>query len=207
MQHKKLRITTMTAGLLLAGGLLVSSGVQAGEPSAAALADTCAGCHGTDGVSAGPSMPTIAGMPAGYLKELMRAFKSGERPSTIMGRLTQGYSEAEIDQISDVYAAKSWGNAVINPNLKEGTTVDAAQAATGKKAAKRCGKCHEDGGRSTEDDTPRLAGQWVDYLIFKMEDYKNPDMTVPQPKKMKKQIDKLSAEQLKAIAHFYASQQ
>ena len=34
----------------------------AATPSARMLANTCAGCHGTDGSSVGPASPTIAGI-------------------------------------------------------------------------------------------------------------------------------------------------
>ncbi|MBF0622464.1 MAG: cytochrome c4 [Magnetococcales bacterium] len=204
MQHKKL--TLLAAGVLVAGGLLSGSPASAGEATASMLANTCAGCHGTDGVSAGPSMPSLAGMPAGYLKEVMADFASGDRPSTIMQRIAKGYSESEIAKISSHFAAQKWVNASPGPNLKNGTMVDSAKAAQGEKSAKKCGKCHEDSGRSIEDDTPRLAGQWTDYMRIKFNEYKDADLDMPQPKKMKKQIDKLSAEQLDAIAHFYASQ-
>lgn len=207
MQHK--RMIFIAAGALVASGLFAGSSAQAdshGGASAAMLANTCAGCHGPNGVSGGPSMPSIAGMPAGYLNEIMAEFKSGDRPSTIMGRLAQGYTDEEVAKISDFYAKQAWGSAAVTDNLKNYTPIDDAMAAKGRKYAKKCGKCHEDNGRSIEDDTPRLAGQWLNYLQIKMDEYKDPDLSVPQPKKMKKQINKLSAEKLDAISHFYASQ-
>ena len=64
--------------------LLGAAPLSAAGPSASMLADTCAGCHGVDGSSVGPASPSIAGMSAEYFTETMEAFKSGERPSTIM---------------------------------------------------------------------------------------------------------------------------
>nr|CRH06976.1 Cytochrome subunit of sulfide dehydrogenase FccA [Candidatus Magnetococcus massalia] len=217
MQKKKMNSLFM-AGALLAGSMIMGAQAQAGShgggmASAKALSDTCAGCHGTDGVAVGPAMPTIAGQPAAHIAEVMKEYKAGERPSTIMGRISKGYSDAEIDAIAKYLAKETWGNNVANPRLamKTGTPftkVDDALAAKGEKYAKKlkCGKCHEDAGRSTEDDMPRMAGQWVDYLLIKMDDYKNPDMKVPQPKKMKKRMKKATLEQLQAISHYYASQ-
>jgi sulfide dehydrogenase cytochrome subunit len=153
-------------------------------------------------------MPTLAGMPKGLMTALMGEFKSGDRPSTIMQRIAKGYTDKQIGQIADHFAAQKWQNATsLNALLaSKATKVDSGLAAEGKKLAKKCGKCHEDDGRSTADDTSRLAGQWLDYLLFKMADYKNPDMDVPQGKKMRKQMDKKSLEDLTAIAHYYASQ-
>lgn len=205
MQQKAKRTLVLTGGLL-AGVLTMSATPALAEMSAEMLSNTCAGCHGTNGVSAGPSMPTIAGLPAEHIKNMMKGFKSGERPSTIMDRISKGYSDEEIATIAAFFAKQKWGNAVSGPNSKTATAVDAKLAKEGKKAVDKCAKCHEDDGRAQEDDVPRMAGQWLDYMLIRMEDYKNANLKVPQPEKMAKQMDKKSADELKAIAHFWASQ-
>jgi cytochrome subunit of sulfide dehydrogenase len=71
------------------------------------LAATCANCHGTQGKAVeGASVPGLAGMPASYIAEQMRAFKSGARPATVMHQLAKGYSEAQIDAIAAYFAAQ-----------------------------------------------------------------------------------------------------
>lgn len=206
MHHTKKRAFALAGGILASGLLLGSVAVAA--PSAEMLSNTCAGCHGPDGVSAGPAMPTIAGQPAGFAGEILNQYRTGERHSTIMTRIAKGYTEEQLNAIAGFYGKlpwKSWENAA---QSKMATPVDEALAKAGAALHKKakCSKCHEEDGRSTEDDTPRIAGQWVDYLIVKFEDYKNPDVDVPQPKKMAKSINKLSMDDLKALAHFYASQ-
>ena len=52
--------------LALTGAICMSGSAQAGEATARMLADTCAGCHGTDGGSQGPASPSIAGLDASY---------------------------------------------------------------------------------------------------------------------------------------------
>ena len=205
--RKKSRTILFAAGLAIAG-LAVGQAEAGSNPTSAALAVTCAGCHGTNGNSGGPAMPTIAGMPKELFITLMKEFKSKERPATIMDRIAKGYTDKQMAQMGDFFAKQKWQNATsLNPVLaKLATQPDPALAKKGKKLAKKCGKCHEDGGRSTEDDTVRVAGQWLEYLLFKMADYKNADMDVPQPKKMKKQMKKKSLDELNAIAHYYASQ-
>ena len=85
------------AGLPLLGLLL------AGLPHPAMAADpppgatSCSGCHAPAG-SAG-FMP-IAGRDAAELSASMQAFRSGERPSTLMGRLMKGFSPDEIQAIA-----------------------------------------------------------------------------------------------------------
>ncbi|MBF0381911.1 MAG: c-type cytochrome [Magnetococcales bacterium] len=206
MQRAKIHMVVLAGGFLVGGMMFGTSKAEAGA-TGAMLANTCAGCHGTNGLSGGPAMPTIAGMPAEYLDTIMADFKSGDRPSTIMGRIAKGYDVKETALISKFFASKKWENAMSAPQSQNRTMIDAKKAKKGKKLAKKakCGKCHEDDGMAQDEDTPRMAGQWVDYLIFKMQDLKNKHLDVPQPKKMAKRIKKLSASELEAIAHFYAA--
>ncbi len=169
---------------------------------AAMLANTCAGCHGTLGDSMGPATPTIAGLEADYIVEVMEDYKSGERHSTIMTRIAKGYSDKEIEQMAAFFSAQPYnGYAQIAADDK---------AAMGKKLHDNyCEKCHEDGGTSVED-TP-LAGQWMPYMKYTIMDYLNGHNN-PE-KKMKKAVDKMIAEHPKMskaqlaedLAHYYAS--
>lgn len=201
MQHKKMS-TLVIAGALLAGGLMASPANAA--PTAEALAGPCAACHGTDGVSAGPSTPTLAGLNKNFLMDMMKAFKSGDRPSTIMDRISQGYSDEDIEKIASYFAGMKFATLPKQSQNLESTMVDSALVKKGKEDSKKCEKCHEDDGVSQEDDIPRVAGQWVDYLLIQMADYKSGHL--PMTKKMKKQVEKKSMDELNAIAHFWASQ-
>jgi sulfide dehydrogenase cytochrome subunit len=71
------------------------------------LAANCAQCHGTEGRTAtGAALPAIAGMPREYLLAQLQAFKAGTRPSTIMQQLARGYSDAQLAQLADFFAAQ-----------------------------------------------------------------------------------------------------
>ena len=52
------------------------------------------------------AVPGLAGMPAGYLIEQMKAFKAGTRPATVMHQMSKGYSDAQIDQLAAYFAAQ-----------------------------------------------------------------------------------------------------
>jgi sulfide dehydrogenase cytochrome subunit len=93
----------------------ISLGLCAGAASAQnaqalntrALAATCANCHGTQGAAVpNASVPGLAGMPASYIVEQMRAFKAGTRPATVMHQLAKGYSDAQIETIAAYFAAQ-----------------------------------------------------------------------------------------------------
>ena len=67
------------------------------------LAWSCAGCHGPDGHS--PSMiPSLYGRTAAAIGETLRAYRADRMPSTVMGRIAKGYSDAEIDSVAQAIA-------------------------------------------------------------------------------------------------------
>lgn len=189
------------ATAIIGGCFMLYTPVWAESPSQAAmLSNTCAGCHGTNGTSAGPSMPTIAGMPEVYLLESMKKFKSGERPSSIMGRLAKAYSDEEIKMVAEFFAKHSFG--------RQKQDVDAAKVAIGKQIHdQRCKKCHMDNGRDSED-SGILAGQWKEYLQISMSEFRSGKRKMPE--KMAEKIEgegKLTPAEVEAVIHFYASQQ
>jgi len=89
--------------------LLLAASAQAQNADALnvrSLAATCAACHGTDGrVTGDGSVLALAGMPRDVLAAQLRAFKAGTRPSTIMGQLSKGFSEQQIDQLAAYFSA------------------------------------------------------------------------------------------------------
>jgi sulfide dehydrogenase cytochrome subunit len=184
--------------VLLACAAVTAPTVLGAEPSAQMLSQPCAGCHGVNGVSAGESIPSIAGMPESYLEQAMTQFKDGKRYSSIMGRIAKGYSADEIKAMAGFFAKQKW----VSPEQK----VDPALAKQGKKMhATECGVCHGDDGRS-QMMSGRLAGQWREYLEIHMHACKELASKIPQPAPMQQAIDKLNAEDMKALANFYASQ-
>ncbi len=182
---------------LLAAGVATGANAFAGDTATGAmLGNTCAGCHGTNGYSNGPASPTIAGLNQEYLVERMKAYRDGTAHSTIMGRIAKGYTDAEIEAMAKHFAGRPY----------KGTTqkVDAKLAAKGEKLHKKnCEKCHEEGG-TVGDEAGLLAGQWMPYLHYTMDDFRSGRSEMP--KKMKKKVEKLSDDDVMALLHYYAGQ-
>lgn len=164
------------------------------------LANNCAGCHGTDGVSNGPSIPTIAGLSKDYFVAVMEAYRDGTAYSTIMDRIVKGYSEDEVSAMADYYAGKSFVNAT--------QKFDSTLAKKGKALhGKYCDACHEEGGADSGDGGV-LAGQWMPYLEWSIADLRTGARKVDKKmlKKIEEAIKKSGDEGVKALAHYYASQ-
>lgn len=181
-QIKALKTAIAVFGLALAGS--ATAEIATGE----ALAITCAGCHGTNGVSAGPATPTIAGLSPDYLVEAMKNYKSGDSYSTIMGRIAKGYGEEEFQAMADFFAKQKFvaANQKVGDNVKKGK----------KLHKKYCEKCHSEGGSLAEDDSGILAGQWTPYLKYTLEDLLEGNH--PMSKKMKKKLKKMHKKEGKA---------
>jgi cytochrome c553 len=78
---------------------------HADDKSARSLAATCTGCHGTNGVSAG-GMPSLAGVDKQRIITLMKEFRDGQRPATVMHQHAKGYTDAQIEAIAGWFAAQ-----------------------------------------------------------------------------------------------------
>jgi sulfide dehydrogenase cytochrome subunit len=162
------------------------------------LARSCNACHGLNGVSVGPSMPSIAGLPEKYLKNVLLQWKSGERYSATMGRHFTGYTEAELAALA-TYFSKLPYVAVVQP-------ADAKVMARGKEATERCETCHgATGGTPDDDETPKLNGQWAQYMEMELMKYRTDSVKMPH-KKMRANAKKLADEDVAAVARFYAAQ-
>lgn len=195
MKNKK----TLGAALLLSS--LAFSGVSmAGGASAKALSITCAGCHGYNGASNGPATPSLAGMSKTYISDSMIAYKSGERPSTIMTRIAKGYDEEDFAKMGSFFAAQKMHMADQSFGEME---------KKGKKIHKKsCSKCHEDNGTSPDDDSGQLAGQWSPYLMYSLEEAMDGsrDFGKKMTKAVKKAHKKYGDDMVPALLDFYASQ-
>ncbi len=189
--------------------LLLSANVSA---DAEKVAQMCASCHGTDGVSTEPEVPIISGLPEKYLIKSLTAYKSKERycpetkvrsgpkkgEVTDMCRIAGELSDADIKEIGTRISGKKF--------VAAKQEFDADKAKRGAKIhEKACEKCHADGGQTPDEDTTIIAGQWRPYLEHAFKEFKSGERAMP--KKMKPKIEPLSDDDLEALTHYYASQQ
>lgn len=212
--------TIRVTGMLLMS-VLLSSNAIADQGAASMITNTCVACHGDDGQSVGPAIPSLASMSPNYLMGAMLAYKYDDadeleavidgdsdfedveafpRYSTIMGRIAKGYSEEEIKLIGEYFSKQE----IYLPEQAH----DADSAAKGKKLhEKYCEKCHEDEGKYAEDDTGVLAGQWKHYFIYSMRDFANGDRAMP--KKMKNKLNEMTEsvgqDSIEQLADYYSS--
>ncbi len=176
------------------------------------LASECNDCHGDNGVSQWSDMPTIAGIDAFTSSEALYAYRDEarpchestwrqgdtSRPATTMCAETTDLTDEQIEAIAEHYAGL--------PFVAAKQDFDAALAAKGKAVHDAgCDRCHSDGGSNVDDEASILAGQQMGYLKLAMAEYRSGERD--QPDKMQEEIGKLSDDDVKALLHYYASQQ
>ncbi len=181
---------------------LVACLALASAPSLAgpteALAASCNACHGLNGVSVGPTMPSIGGLPEAYLKNMMLQWKSGERYSATMGRHFKGYSDEELAKLATHFSKLPW-----TPVVQK---ADAKVVKQGKEVTDRCETCHGATGSEPDDtDTPKMHGQWAQYLELELLKYRTDAVKMPH-KKMRNNAKKLDEADVAAAAAYYGAQ-
>ena len=202
MKHFELGIAAIT--------LIVFGAASAADLDA--VIESCDGCHGDNGVSRWNDMPTIAGVDVFVHSDALYTYRDEARPCatseyrqgdtsrapTDMCEVAKALSDDDIEAIAEHYAAL--------PFVPAQQEFDAALAAAGKAVHdSECARCHTDGGSNPEDEAGILAGQWMGYLETTFAEYASGARE--QPKRMKDKMDALSADDVQALLHYYASQQ
>lgn len=211
-------------GLFLsAASLLFVVSSSSAAPDPALLAEGCTSCHGPGGESQGPATPVITGLSRNYLIGALLAYKYADdlsaaeriiennpdleevvilgRPSTIMKQIARAYTLDEIKALAGHFSGRNYA--------AHSQPADTAMAKNGGKLHKKyCEKCHEDGGRSTEEDAGLLAGQWKPYLSFTLADFLagEREMTKKMAKKIKELRNKQGDQAINDLIEFYVSQ-
>lgn len=69
-----------------------------------AAPETCASCHGADGIALVEDAPNLAGEETIYVETQLKAFRSGKRQHEVMSPIAEGLDDAEIRAVSEWYA-------------------------------------------------------------------------------------------------------
>jgi sulfide dehydrogenase cytochrome subunit len=196
---------------LFAGCLLLAANSGNAE-DVQALMGECNDCHGDQGISQWSDVPTIAGLAEFVHADALYIYRDEERPctdsayrqgdtsraETNMCAVAADLSDDQIDALAAAYAELPYVSAKQDFNV--------AKAAAGKAVHDNsCDRCHSKAGMDPEDEAGMLGGQQMGYLRNAFKEYAAESRY--QPEKMKEAVDSLSADDIEALLHFYASQQ
>ncbi len=127
----------------------------------------CAACHGEDGNSGNPQIPSIAGQPKLFLETQLVLFREELRKSDQMLPVVKGLKDAELVKLAEHFSK-------LPAKGMESGIADKALLKRGAERAKqlRCGVCHLAEFRG-QNQIPRLAGQREAYLESEMRAYRD----------------------------------
>ena len=133
--------------------------------AARAKAQVCFTCHGPDGNSTVGEYPILAGQSARYIDIELKDFKAGRRSDPQMSPMAATLSTDDMLLLGQFFAAQKQARVAF--------PVDAAKVEAGRKVsdAVLCPMCHL-GGFVGQNDIPRVAGQWPQYISKQLADFK-----------------------------------
>ncbi len=135
--------------------------VEAGQAKAAA----CAACHGADGNSKDPQFPILAGQTARYIYLQLRDIKEGRRKVEPMRPFVEKLTREDMFDLAAYFSSQ-------RPR-DTGFRADPVKAERGLRKAQEtlCTMCHL-GGFKGQNEIPRVAGQYHDYVLKQLRDFK-----------------------------------
>jgi cytochrome c553 len=152
----------ITALYLLAAAPLA----HAADADIAQKAETCVACHGPNGQSSDPTIPSLAGQTSRYLYDELRDFQAGRRNSATMIPIAKTLSTDDMQALADEFSAKR--------PMSSSYATDPAKVAHGQSIAANalCTMCHE-AGLAGQNEVPRLAGQQYAYIVKALESFRD----------------------------------
>jgi cytochrome c553 len=127
----------------------------------------CFACHGADGQSVTPEVPSLGGQPIFYLTVQLLMFREKIRIVEPMNQALQGFADDDLRAMAlslSQLPAPAPATGSVNTERMERVRALIEQ--------NRCNFCHQKN-YSGEENAPRLAGQREDYLVKAMREYKN----------------------------------
>ena len=157
------------------------------------VAAACASCHGEDGNSSTPGIPSLAGQQPRYLVVATQEYLLGERKVSPMHAKLRGLTRRETEDVALFFASQA-------PQVRPVPIKGDPKA--GEPLSAVCSGCHGVHGTSNDPATPKLAGQDEDYLVEAIKAYR----TSRKRENMRLYITGLGEPEIRNIAAFYASQ-
>jgi cytochrome c553 len=191
------------AAVVLAAAILASASPRAagdaGRGQALAEERACGTCHGTQGVSAMPNIPSLAGHPDEFITLQLILFRERLRDTPPMPDLAQGLTDQQVEDLAAFYAS-------LPPGHADRPARDAARYEAGAALAEklRCGTCHL-GQFQGRAQMPRLTGQREDYLSHALTEYRDGTRRGTDTN-MNAVMYGVTEAEIAALAHFMAQQ-
>ncbi|MBK9359929.1 MAG: c-type cytochrome [Rubrivivax sp.] len=197
-------------GLLLGAWAGAALGAAAADPMAQ-RARACTGCHGERGRAAPDGYyPRIAGKPAAYLYEQLRAFRDGRRRYALMTHLLEPLSDAYLRDLAAHFAALDLPHDPPQPAVADAAVLARARqlVAQGDPARQlpACAACHGPRLTGVQPAVPSLLGLPRDYLNAQLGAWRTGTRVARAPDCMAEIARRLAPADIGALSAWLAAQ-
>jgi cytochrome c553 len=136
----------------------------------------CLACHGENGQSPHPVVPSLGGQPAPYLLIQLYLFRENQRASTykkddhmveIMSEMTKGFTDDDLRTFSEFLSK-------LPPPPSPQVQADPVRMQTGRAliTEHRCNSCHNLD-LTGRESVPHIANQREDFLVKTLREYRD----------------------------------
>jgi cytochrome c553 len=171
----------------------------------------CVTCHGQNGQGTQSGyFPRIAGKPAGYLYNQLRAFRDGTRKYPPMNYLVAYLPDPYLHEMAEYFSKQRPAF-----TAQDHTTIDATMLARGSAIATAgdpgtsvpaCVACHGVGLTGMEPGIPGLVGLRPNYVVAQLTRWRVGDRHATDPDCMKRIAARLSESDIAAVAMWLSQQ-
>lgn len=196
--------------LLIAAGFGLAATARAAEPAAKAdaaeqiVSKVCSACHGTDGNSAAPANPILAGQHAEYVAKQLANFKAGERKNPVMLGMSSALSPEDMKALGAYFQKQQpKPRTAKDPELvKQGQQI--YRGGVMAKGIAACTSCHGPTGAGVPAQYPRLAGQYAEYTTAQLAAFRSGERANDPNSMMRMIAARLSDAEIKAVSEYIA---
>lgn len=149
---------TMVAWTAATLDLLANASVEAGRTLAA---QTCAACHGAEGIAVAPTFPNLAGQHASAIYKQLRDYAGGQRANAMMAPMAASLDDRQMADLAAYFSSRDAAPGA-RPSDTPADIVELATNGDPVRGVPPCGSCHAT--RGAPQGIPLLEGQPVAYL-------------------------------------------
>jgi cytochrome c553 len=171
-------------------------------------AQACVSCHGVQGQGLDVAGPKLAGLSASYMVKQIKLFQVGQRQNALMQPMAMTVQGDNIQVAADYFASQAVDDVTLRYRGDKVVIADPAEKLAYQGDWARdipaCFTCHGPSAIGAEQ-FPRLAGQQASYIKSQLEAWQKGTRKGDADNMMANVASKLTATEINALAHYFAS--
>lgn len=190
---------------LTMGAVGVAHADLQGDPAAGReKAQTCAACHGQEGISISPAFPNLAGQQASYLAKQIMDIRDGNRLVPQMAGQVDNFSDQDAWDVAAFFAQQDANLGQADPDAElVARGQELYRAGDMAKGIPACAACHSPTGVGIGSAAyPALSGQHPDYVVATLQAFADGERANDPNAIMRDIATKMSDRDMEAVANY-----